>query len=103
MLYDFTDSRPIPRCADCGAALGDYGRCEDCDDRTAESAPLNTDDTPLTAAWRAYKAGAMEWSDVQAIQASLMPRCADHNRPAAIFLSKRPACPACLDAAEGAA
>lgn len=27
------NARPIPRCADCGAALGDYGRCEDCDDR----------------------------------------------------------------------
>lgn len=43
MTYDFTDSRPIPCCADCGAALGDYGRCEDCDDRAEQ--PTSTRDT----------------------------------------------------------
>lgn len=61
---------------------------------------INIDDTQLAAAWRAYKAGAMDWSDVQAIQASLMPRCADHDRPAVIFLDKRPTCPQCMDETE---
>lgn len=56
------------------------------------------DDTALTAAYRAYKAGAMDWSDVQAIQASLMPRCADHDRPATILLCGRPVCPVCQKA-----
>lgn len=35
------DCRPIPRCFDCDAVLGDYGRCEECDDRAyAATAPV---------------------------------------------------------------
>lgn len=35
VAYDLLslDSRPIPRCGDCGAALGDLGFCEECTDR----------------------------------------------------------------------
>lgn len=39
MSYDFTDSRPIPRCNDCGAALGDLGFCEECAGRAEEPEP----------------------------------------------------------------
>lgn len=74
---------------------------KDCADRAdAAPTPLNIDDTQLAAAWRAYKAGALLWTDVQAIQAGLMPRCADHDRPAAVLLNKRPACPQCMNETE---
>lgn len=54
MSYDFTDSRPIPRCDDCKSPLGDLGFCEECAGRAEEPTPeqqaqrdAEADDQPL--------------------------------------------------------
>lgn len=55
-------------------------------------------DTLLDAAERAYHAKRMTWADVQAVQASLMPRCVAHGVRTAFKRDGEPICPQCVDA-----
>lgn len=62
-------------------------------------------DTTLTEAWRRYKAGQCDFSEVQAAQDNLMPRCAPHDTPTSVTFvtiidGKRtliPVCARCLE------
>lgn len=94
------DTAPIPRCDDCGAVLGDFGRCEECDDRALTPLP---NDTLLDVAWRAYKTGQgrtdadrVTWADVVAIQQQFMPRCVAHGIHTPITHNGNPICPQCI-------
>jgi hypothetical protein len=66
------------------------------------------DDAALTDVWARYKAGQCEWSEVQAAQDRLMPRCAAHNTPTGVTFTtivagKRtliPVCARCLEDAK---
>lgn len=46
--------------------------------------------------WRAVEAGALSWEDVRSLQAQTMPKCAAHDRPAAIRLHGAPLCEQCV-------
>lgn len=57
----------------------------------------------LDVADQAYHAGALDWSDVQAVQNGLMPNCAHCNleHGGRILMEGAPLCAACLAAEFG--
>lgn len=57
------------------------------------------DNATLSTAWQRYKDGQCAWAEVQAIQDSLMPRCAAHDVPTATIIDGVPMCAACIQAA----
>lgn len=59
---------------------------------------MTINDTLLDAADRAYRAGALDWRDVQAVQESLMPDCQHCGAAHAgrVRVEGTPLCASCL-------
>lgn len=68
---------------------------------------LPHNDAPLMSAWERYKAGQCDWSEVQAEQDALMPRCACDTPTGLTFstivnrkVMRIPVCAQCLEGAK---